>query len=101
MERYPHYWKSYNRKRIKLGIKWKGVSVHEMRGHPITREKSMKFRFLPKELTGPPNVIWIFGNHVANIVWAQVPIAFVITDKNVAGSYRKYFNFLWKNVAKD
>ncbi len=101
MERYPHYWAGYNKKRIKLRIKWKGVSVHEMRGHRITREKTMNFRFLPKELTGPPNVIWIFGDTVANIVWTSTPIAFVIRDRNVAESYRRYFNFLWRKIAKD
>lgn len=99
-DKFPLYWVGYNKKRIKLGIRWKTVSIQEMRGKPITKEKLIEAKFLPKELTGPPNVIWIYGNKVANILWLETPLAFVVNDKEMAESYRKYFYFLWNKVAK-
>ncbi|MBS3051603.1 MAG: hypothetical protein J4400_05635 [Candidatus Aenigmarchaeota archaeon] len=100
-DRMPRYWISFNRKRIKRGIRWKELVIDRMRNHPMLKEKLIESKFLPKELTGPPNVIWIYGNKVTNILWLETtPIAFVVHDKQIAESYRKYFNFLWNKVAK-
>ncbi len=100
-DRMPRYWISFNRKRIKRGIRWKELVIERMRNHPMLKEKFIESKFLPKELTGPPNVIWIYGNKVTNILWLETtPIAFVVNDKQIAESYRRYFNFLWNKVAK-
>lgn len=98
--RLPRYWISYNKKRIKLGMKWKMLAIEEIRGIPMLKEKLMETKFLPKELTGPPNVIWIYGNKVANVLWIDIPVAFVVNDREIAESYRKYFYFLWNKVAR-
>ncbi len=100
-DRMPRYWVSFNRKRIKHGIRWKELVIERMRNHPMLKEKFIESKFLPKELTGPPNVIWIYGNKVTNILWLETtPIAFVVNDRQIAESYRSYFNFLWNKVAK-
>jgi sugar-specific transcriptional regulator TrmB len=98
--RLPRYWISYNRRRLKAGLKWKVLAREEIRGASLLKEKFIESKFLPKELSGPPNVIWIYGNKVANVLWLEVPIAFVVNDKEIAESYRKYFYFLWNKVAK-
>ena len=100
-DRMPRYWIAFNRKRIKRGIRWKELVIERMRNHPMLKEKLIESKFLPKELTGPPNVIWIYGNKVTNILWLETtPIAFVVNDKEIAESYRVYFKFLWDKVAK-
>ena len=100
-DRMHRYWIGFNRKRIKRGIRWKELVIERMRNHPMLKEKLIESKFLPKELTGPPNVIWIYGNKVTNILWLETtPIAFVVHDKQIAESYRKYFNFLWNKVEK-
>ena len=100
-DKLPFYWKVYNKKRIKLGIKWRALAIDEMRQKPIVRENLFEFRFLPKHLSGPPNVIWIYGENVANVLWLDIPIAFVLNKREIANSYKKYFRFLWDNIAKD
>ena len=99
-DRMPRYWIVFNRKRLKLGIRWKQLVVEGMRNHPMLKEKLIETKILPKELTGPPNVIWIYGNKVTNILWLETPIAFVVNDSEISESYRKYFHFLWNKVAK-
>ena len=99
-DRMPRYWIVFNRKRLKLGVRWKQLAIENLRNSPQVKEKLIETKFLPKELTGPPNVIWIYGNKVTNILWLETPIAFVINDKEIAESYRKYFHFLWNKVAK-
>ncbi|MBS3051562.1 MAG: TrmB family transcriptional regulator [Candidatus Aenigmarchaeota archaeon] len=100
-DRMPRYWIAFNRKRIKRGIRWKELVIDSMRNHPMLKEKLIESKFLPKELTGPPNVIWIYGSKVTNILWLETtPIAFVVHDRQIAESYRRYFNFLWDKVAK-
>lgn len=100
-QRMPRYWIVFNKKRLKCGIKWKQLAIENLRNSPMVKEELIETKFLPKELTGPPNVIWIYGNKVTNILWLETtPIAFVVNDKEIAESYRRYFNFLWNKVAK-
>jgi len=35
---------------------------------------------------------------VVNILWSDSPLAFVIENKEIAKSYREYFNYLWKTI---
>lgn len=95
--RLPYFWPHYNKKREKLKCKWKLLLVHEARNKPITKSKYYEFKVLPKILSGL-NVIYIYGEHVANVLWLEKPIAFVIKHKTLAGNYKKYFNFLWKTI---
>ncbi len=46
-----------------------------------------------------PTGVIIFGNKVATIVWRETPTAFVIKSKQVADSYKKFFEDMWK-IAK-
>lgn len=100
VERFNYYWPSYNMRRIKKGVKWKALAVSELRGKAITKEPLTEFRYLPKALSGTPNVIFIYGDKVANVLWSDKPIAFVIKDKQVAKNYLSYFSYLWQLANK-
>ncbi len=95
--RLPYFWPQYNKKREKLRCKWKLLLVHEARNKPITRSKYYQYKILPKILSGL-NVIYIYGDYVANILWLEKPVAFVIKHNTLANNYRKYFNYLWKTT---
>jgi HTH-type transcriptional regulator, sugar sensing transcriptional regulator len=95
--RLPYFWPQYNKKREKLKCKWKLLLVNESKNKPITKSKYYEYKVLPKMLSGI-NVIYIYGDYVANILWLEKPIAFVVKHKKLSENYKKYFNYLWENI---
>ncbi len=96
-ERLQYFWPMYNEKRMERKVHWKLLLVYESRNRKITKSKYYDYKVLPKELSGP-NVIYIYGNCVANVLWLEKPLAFVVRHRQLAGSYRRYFDYLWKIV---
>ena len=74
--RLPYFWPQYNKKREKLKCKWKLLLDYEAKVKPITKSKYYEYKVLPKILSSP-NVIYIYGDSVANILWLDKPLAFV------------------------
>jgi sugar-specific transcriptional regulator TrmB len=95
--RLPYFWPQYNKKREKLKCKWKLLLVHEAKNKPLTSSKYYEYKVLPKILSGL-NVIYIYGDNVANILWLEKPLAFVIKHKTLANNYRKYFDYIWETI---
>ena len=56
-------------------------------------------RVLPPQLRSP-NVVFVYGSRVANVVWSEAPTAFVINDEVVARNYEEYFKLLWEQSAE-
>ncbi len=54
-----------------------------------------ELKVLPKEYMTPSEVE-IFGDKTAIILWGEKPVAFVIENKEIADSFRKYFNLMWE-----
>ncbi len=96
-KRLPYFWPQYNKKREKLKCTWKLLLVHEAKNKPITKSQYYEYKILPKMLSGL-NVIYIYGDYIANVIWLEKPIAFVIKHKTLANNYRKYFYYLWDNI---
>ncbi len=95
--RLPYFWPHYNKEREQRKVLWKLLLVHEAQNKPITKSKYYQYKILPKILSGP-NVIYIYGNTIANVLWLEKPVAFVITHKALADNYRKYFRYLWESI---
>jgi len=95
--RLPYFWPHYNKKREKLKCKWKLLLVHEAKNKSIIKSQYYEYKILPEILSGL-NVIYIYGDYVANVLWLEKPLAFVIKHKTLANNYRKYFDFLWKTI---
>lgn len=95
--RLPYFWPHYNKKREKLSCKWKLLLVNEAKTKSIINSKYYEYKILPKILSGL-NVIYIYGDYVANVLWLEKPLAFVIKHKTLANNYRKYFDFIWKTI---
>jgi sugar-specific transcriptional regulator TrmB len=59
--------------------------------------KTSKVRYVPKHLVSPTTT-YIYGNKVAIIIWAQPFVMVRITSKEMAATYKSYFDLLWKNA---
>jgi sugar-specific transcriptional regulator TrmB len=96
---YPAFFAQWNRKRIKNKIPVYNILRYEMRKE-IKPWELEEVRFLPKEFSTTPVVINIYGNKVAHCMYGQSKTIFVMESEELAQSYRTYFNYLWKKVAK-
>lgn len=96
----PYYLEQFAKKRVKLGIRRKVLIVDTKEGREyyriLKKQNLTQVKFLPKEIQ-QPQTIWVFGNKVAIIlVSLEYPAVFLIDNKEIAHSYREYFNVLWK-----
>lgn len=94
------YYEKVERKREKKKIKRKLISYESQRAllkknEPIV--KGVEYRFLPSSYPIPSSTN-IFNDTVAILVWTEDPIVITIESKEVAESYRHYFDSLWKNA---
>src|SRR3989344_3123079 len=94
MKLMPNFWMNWNKRRIKLKVKWYNLLREEMKKE-VKKETYEFIKFLPKEFSINPVVIFIYGNKVANVLWEQDFFAFVIESKEINEYYRKYHKYLW------
>ena len=99
MKHMPHFWENFNLRRIKSKNKFYNLVRYELEGEIIPL-KLEYIKVLPKEFSGSPSVVFIWGDKVANVLFTDEFFAFVIESKEVAENYKKYHKYLWKNVAK-
>lgn len=59
------------------------------------KQAYLKVQRLPKELQFPL-VIVIYGNKVAQILWAEQSFAFILESQEIKESFMKYFGYFWK-----
>lgn len=52
-------------------------------------------RTLPKEFASPTTTL-VYGNKVAIFLWTEVPKIILVESKELAKSYKSYFELLWK-----
>ncbi|MBU0629013.1 MAG: hypothetical protein KKC75_07535 [Nanoarchaeota archaeon] len=100
----PGFFKEWNKQRQKKKIQFKILHKESAREHIMSNPgfmgKYFKTKFLPEELESPA-VINIYGDRVVNVLWKKgYPILFLLINKEIADSYRKYFDYLWK-IAKE
>ena len=57
-------------------------------------------KFLPKEFSGSPTVVGIYGNKIVNFLFGENLFAFVIESKELSENYKRYHKYLWEKVAK-
>jgi len=82
------------KKTVKLGLKGRMITSKEFKGHEMTKVKNIKVRYL--EEVKSPATTSIYGDKVAIHVLTDKPIVVIIKNKDIADSYRSYFEYLWK-----
>ena len=80
---FPNFFTSWNRRRLKLGIRWFNICRHELKKDlkPLQLEKA---KFLPKAFSGNPTVICIYGNKTVNFILGKEMFAFVIESEKIS-----------------
>jgi len=95
------FFRSYEKKRVKTGIKLRIIFNNDMRKtalemyreHPLT-----EVRFLPNVTMSS---IGISRNGIDILLWTKgTAVVFAISSREVANTFRKYFELLWKTASK-
>ena len=99
-KKFPNFFENWNIRRIKKKVKWFNLMRYELRAE--TKQMPLEeLKFLPKEFSGNPTVICIYGNKVVNFLFGDDVFAFIIESKDLADNYRMYHKYLSDNVAKE
>ncbi len=92
---FTHYAEQWHMKRGILKIPMKIIYNEKIRAKKSKAKfPVMKMRF-NSNIHDTPATTWIYGDKTAIIVWSDQPIATLIRSKDVADSYRQFFNILW------
>lgn len=95
---FPVYYVHYQKKRARQGIILKIIFNEIIRKHKREKElKRCKIRYLPESHITPATV-FIYGDKTAVILWGAEPMGFLMRSKQVADSYRQFFDLLWKSA---
>ena len=99
-EALPGFFEEWNKQRQKRKIHLRILYKESARLQATLKNKSIgKFlssKFLPEEIESPA-IINIYGDRVVDVLWKQnYPICFMLINKEISDSYRKYFDYLWK-----
>jgi sugar-specific transcriptional regulator TrmB len=95
------WWLNLHKRRVANKLPSRQVFDESVRwgGKDIAKNPLTKIRYVDKEFAQFQETV-IVGDFVAIAVFSENPYAFLIEDKNVAESYRKHFELLWK-IAKE
>lgn len=96
---YPQFFMRWNKKRIKSRIIMLNLVRYELR-KKIKHFKLEYIKFLPKEFSGNPIVICIYGNKIVNFIFSKDFFAFSIENKELVENYKRYHQYLWDNISK-
>ncbi len=96
IKKFPEYWEWYKKERIRKKCLWHDLvdagsfEIDDLSGQPY-----YECKILPPEMKSP-HVLCITDKQVANILWAgDKTTIFVIENKELVESYKKYFELLW------
>jgi len=93
-----YFYHSLKRKR-ELRIKSRLIASESIRHTEIPKLLYGEKRFIPEQYESPISTM-VFGDNVANFVWSETPVAFLIESKEAADSFRNYFEMLWEMAKK-
>lgn len=94
---FTHYAEQWHTRRGKLNIPLKIIFNEKLR--PIKSKAffpKAEIRFNAK-LYDTPSTTWIYGYKIAIIVWSEQPFVTLIRSREVALSYKQFFELIWKD----
>lgn len=96
-EMWEGWFKEFHKNRIKRKIGMKIIYNSDAREYGKMRQKMRitEVKYLPSVLVSP-NWIDVFNEAVLFVIILAKPIAFVVRDKELAKSFRAYFDIMWK-----
>ena len=92
-----YFWEGFHNHRISKGIKGELLFHPLLRywGKELCKKKLTQVRYTPEKFEELTETI-ICGNRIGIIIWLDKPYGFLIEDKTVASSYKRFFEVLWK-----
>ncbi len=85
------------KKLIKEGRSVRIITSSKFKEHEMTKFSGIKFRYAEVKSEATTS---ISGDYVSIHLIKDKPIAILIKDKDIAESYRNYFEFMWRNAKK-
>ena len=99
-ELFHAYFIHFHQRRAKLKIPLKILFEEHLRVEKRARELLLaEIKYLPQSYL-TPSTTYIFGDNVAIVMWSAEPMAFLLRSKQVAESYKTFFDLLWKIAVK-
>lgn len=91
----------FQKRRLKKGLRMKLIYVHEARQYGKSRERLpfTEVRYL-KEGELSPAWVDVFGDYVAIFTLSERPSAVLIEDKDIAQSFKTYFEATWASLSR-
>jgi len=80
------------RKRRKIRAKQLFTEFYGVLKSPLSENRK-----LPKEFASPTTTA-VYGNKVSIWLWMEVPKVILIENKDLANSYRKHFDLMWRSL---
>ncbi len=96
---WEYFKKEYEPRAIAKGHKWVGVAWPEVKKMRIAESPIINFRYFSEGIR-EPNVVWIYGEKVVNVLWTKHPIALMVQNKPLNASYKEYFKRIWSQAVK-
>ena len=97
MEKFKHYAIKWHEKRRKLKIPIRIIYNERIRKNKLKiKSPLLKMKF-NSTMDETPATTWIYGDKIAIIVWSEQPICTLIRSRDVAKSYKQFFEVLWKS----
>ncbi len=92
------FWYNYDIKRAEKKVKARSIFNYSIKHHgEKIKNKFTEVKYFDKEFE-PNTETHIQDDKVGIIVWSDEPILFLIQDKSVAESYKKYFENMWRQA---
>lgn len=106
--RLKHFLPRFQRERKRLGIKFKHIFDYDVKKQQpdILDVVGKPYKFLPEGYSSP-TMVDIFGPYVVTFIAVkpgqlpEEPIQFVLKSRRLADGYRKFFQFMWDNLAEE
>lgn len=100
-EKFPHLMQHdftrFQEEKKRRKTKSRTIMSIDMRNKSILKKAYTKFRFIPQKFSLPTST-FIYGDKVATIIWSETPIGTVVENKEVAKSFKEYFEALWSTA---
>lgn len=98
-EKFPeimqHDFSLFQKRKKDLKINSRTIMSISMKNKPLLKEAFTTYRFIPESYSLPTST-FVYGNKVAIIIWSEMPVGMVTESKDVANSFKQYFEALWK-----
>lgn len=98
LEVMKHDFELFQKQKRISNIKARVILSESSRNTEQVRSAYARFKYIPNQFSSPTTT-FVYSQKTAIIIWGDTPIATLISSKEVANSYKRYFDLLWKKAA--